>query len=512
MALERSRSCLRCGETRPAAQIKHCFLPEKIVEPFQLSASLGNVSSARFAWRPCGLQKSCGRCLRLGLLFSGGPAPGGHNVAVGMLQCLRSLSDKPSSDRDDGAGCLIGFLGGPAGLVEKRWTPIDKSTVARYRNQGGFELLSSGRLKLETPAHLEAAAKSCRELQLNGLVVVGGDDSNTNAAHLAEYFTANGVGTVVVGVPKTIDDDMQGGGIAVSFGFDSASKVFAEMIGNVCADARSCRKYWHFIRVMGRQASHLTLECALQCCPNIALLGEEIAAKGTSLADIVEDIATLVASRAAAGLHHGVVLVPEGLLTFLPEVAELMDEINDASTDEVHVRGAGAIRRRLSAAAAAAAAGLPDTIFEDLLVGRDSHGNVALSMLHTESLLAKLVGARLQAMATRSESSRVRFRPVTHFCGYEGRAGLPTNFDATYANALGHAAALLVAGGATATIAAVTNPTAPPKRWEVAGVPMCRLMCAERRAGRDVPVIRKQLVSIMLYKLCCLFQYSLMNV
>lgn len=277
-------------------------------------------------------------------------------------------------------------------MIEKKWTPVTESSIAIYRNQGGFDLLGSGRIKLETTAQFEAAARSCRELMLDGLVVVGGDDSNTNAAHLAEYFSATGVPTAVVGVPKTIDNDMQGGGIAVSFGFDSASKVYSEIIGNLCSDARSNRKYWHFVRIMGRRASHLTLECALQCRPNIALIGEEIAAKGATLRDIVDDIAALVASRAAMGLHYGVVLVPEGLLSFIPEVADLMEEVNDAMSAELErsersqtaadetssrrgdhdgekVVSSDAVRSCLSSSAAAVASQLPDDIFEELLLG-----------------------------------------------------------------------------------------------------------------------------------------------
>ena len=529
-----------------------------------------------------------GRGARLGIVFSGGPAPGGHNVALGMLDCLlrcvggeggekgeaegdgkeggvtgwsgdggrgggggggglqrRQGQEEPEREHELEHGSdhhltgLVGFVGGPLGLVEKRWTPITRSSIAPYRNQGGFDLLGSGRLRLETRTHFEAAARSCRELRLDGLVIVGGDDSNTNAAYLAEYFSANGVTTAVVGVPKTIDNDMRGGGIPISFGFDSASKVYSEMIGNVCSDARSCRKYWHFIRIMGRRASHLTLECALQCRPNIALVGEEIAAKGTTLREIVDDIASLVTLRGALGLHYGVVLIPEGLLSFIPEVAVLMEELNEAKEAELSdlaekmidpTRGerpelemrrafTDAVRGRLSPSSAAVASQLPDDIFGELLHGRDSHGNVSLSSIDTEELLAELVGKELNgrheagrrtppqqmqptqggatsASALGSAPGSGRFRPMTHFCGYEGRAGLPTNFDATYAYALGYGAATLAAGGAHSTVAAITNLTCAPKRWHVTGVPLCRLMRSERRAGKDRLVIRKMMVDL----------------
>ena len=462
------------------------------------------------------------RGVRLGLLFSGGPAPGGHNVAAGMFDCL--------SRRFPDDFALVGFLGGPAGLVEKRWTPLDAAAIAPHRNQGGFHLLSSGRLRLDTDAHFRAAARTCADLRLDGVVVVGGDDSNTNAAYLAEHFAADGIRTAVVGVPKTIDNDCCGEDVRVCFGFDTAARTYAEIVGNLCQDARSTRIYYHFVRIMGRRAGHLTLEVANRTRPNLALIGEEIAAKGMSLSDVVDEVATLVAARADLGLNHGVVLVPEGLLSFVPEMAELMEETAAAAAEMTsggtNARGGGGagagararaaptaataaaaasaataftfadVRESISPSASRAAAGIPSDILDEMLASRDAHGNPALSAVETEKLLARLVARKLGGVLTESGRVTGRFSAKTHFCGYEGRSGLPTNFDATYAYALGHAAATLAAGGANGVVAAIPNPTDPPARWRVVGAPLCRMLRAERRAGKDRLVIRKTLVDL----------------
>jgi pyrophosphate--fructose-6-phosphate 1-phosphotransferase len=427
------------------------------------------------------------RGVRLGLLFSGGPAPGGHNVAAGMFDCL--------SRRFPDDFALVGFLGGPAGLVEKRWTPLDAAAIAPHRNQGGFHLLSSGRLRLDTEAHFRAAARTCADLRLDGVVVVGGDDSNTNAAYLAEHFAADGIRTAVVGVPKTIDNDCCGEDVRVCFGFDTAARTYAEIVGNLCQDARSTRIYYHFVRIMGRRAGHLTLEVANRTRPNMALIGEEIAAKGMSLSDVVDEVATLVAARADLGLNHGVVLVPEGLLSFVPEMAELMEETAAAATTATTFSFAD-VRESISPSASRAAAGIPNDILDEMLASRDAHGNPALSAVETEKLLARLVARKLSGVLTERGRVAGRFSAKMHFCGYEGRSGLPTNFDATYAYALGHAAATLAAGGANGVVAAIPNPTDPPARWRVVGAPLCRMLRAERRAGKDRLVIRKTLVDL----------------
>ena len=416
-----------------------------------------------------------GGAARLGLLFSGGPAAGGHNVAAGMFDCLaRRFS------RANGEPALVGFLGGAEGLVRKRWTEVTAETLKPLKNQGGFHLLGTGRFRLHTPEHFAAAARTCRDLKLDGLVIVGGDDSATNAAYLAEHFAADAVKTAVVAVPKTVDNDFQTPeSVKVCFGFDSASKTYAEIVGNLAADARSARKYWHFVRIMGRRAGHLTLEVALRARPNLALLGEEVAEKKLALADIVTSLTELVRARRERGLNYGVVLVPEGLLSFTPEIQSLAEEL-----------AGGKPFAELSAAAAEAARSVPSEILQELTLATDAHGNPNLSALETEKLLARLVADRLP------RDAKAAFRPRTHFCGYEGRAGLPSDFDATYAYNLGHAACLLAAGGANGAVVAVENPVDAAEAWRVAGVPLSRTLRAERREGKDRLVVRKTLVDL----------------
>jgi pyrophosphate--fructose-6-phosphate 1-phosphotransferase len=416
-----------------------------------------------------------GGAARLGLLFSGGPAAGGHNVAAGMFDCLaRRFS------RANGEPALVGFLGGAEGLVRKRWTEVTAETLKPLLNQGGFHLLGTGRFRLHTPEHFAAAARTCRDLKLDGLVIVGGDDSATNAAYLAEHFAADAVKTAVVAVPKTVDNDFQTPeSVKACFGFDSASKTYAEIVGNLAADARSARKYWHFVRIMGRRAGHLTLEVALRARPNLALLGEEVAEKKLALADIVTSLTELVRARRERGLNYGVVLVPEGLLSFTPEIQSLAEEL-----------AGGKPFAELSAAAAEAARSVPSEILQELTLATDAHGNPDLSALETEKLLARLVADRLP------RDAKAAFRPRTHFCGYEGRAGLPSDFDATYAYNLGHAACLLAAGGANGAVVAVENPADAAEAWRVAGVPLSRTLRAERREGKDRLVVRKTLVDL----------------
>ena len=416
-----------------------------------------------------------GGAARLGLLFSGGPAAGGHNVAAGMFDCLARRFSRAKSEP-----ALVGFLGGAEGLVRKRWTEVTAETLKPLKNQGGFHLLGTGRFRLHTPEHFAAAARTCRDLKLDGLVIVGGDDSATNAAYLAEHFAADAVKTAVVAVPKTVDNDFQTPeSVKACFGFDSASKTYAEIVGNLAADARSARKYWHFVRIMGRRAGHLTLEVALRARPNLALLGEEVAEKKLALAEIVTSLTELVRARRERGLNYGVVLVPEGLLSFTPEIQSLAEEL-----------AGGKPFAELSAAAAEAARSVPSEILQELALATDAHGNPNLSALETEKLLARLVADRLP------RDAKAAFRPRTHFCGYEGRAGLPSDFDATYAYNLGHAACLLAAGGANGAVVAIENPTDPVEGWRVAGVPLPRTLRAERREGKDRLVVRKTLVDL----------------
>lgn len=427
------------------------------------------------------------RPLRVGIVLSGGQAPGGHNVIAGLFDGLRSTHESSQ---------VVGFLGGPRGVVDGHFRELDGAALRPYRNSGGFDLIGSGRDKIETPEQLSAAHRNCEELRLDGLVIVGGDDSNTNAAVLAEYLLERGSRVSVNGVPKTIDGDLKGPDVEASFGFDTATRVYAEAIGNICRDAKSAAKYWHFIKLMGRSASHVTLECALQTRPNVALIAEEIEERGLTLARVVSGIADTVAARAAAGRHYGVCLVPEGLLEFVPEMRDLIASLNRLLADERAAFAAlGAegersrfVAERLSDPGRSVFAALPSAIKEQLLLDRDAHGNVQVSRIDTEKLLIEQVGAEL---ARRQGGG---FRAQGHFFGYEGRAAAPTNFDADYTCALGWLAARLVALRRTGYLCALRDLALEPGQWRPAAVPLTSMMHLETRKGRRVPVIAKALV------------------
>jgi len=434
------------------------------------------------------------RPLRVGVVLSGGQAPGGHNVVVGLADGIRAL---------DAGSRLFGFLGGPRGILTGDTRELGPDLLEAYRNTGGFDLIGSGRDKIETDEQLAACRDVCAAMDLDGLLVVGGDDSNTNAAVLAESFEAHGVRTAVVGAPKTIDGDLKGGGIEISFGFDTATKVYSELIGNIARDARSAGKYWHFVRLMGRSASHVTLECALATQPNVVLVGEEVRERGATLDRVVEDVARVVARRAEVGRDYGVCLLPEGLIEFVPEMGALIGELNRIlgseadAFDEHRGRGEGAtfLERRLSPDAAHLFGALPERIREQLLLDRDAHGNVQVSKIDTEALVTAKV-ARLLARWKDEGRYRGKFSVQTHFLGYEGRSAAPSNFDADYTWSLGRTAALLVAGGRGGTIASIGNLAAGPQRWEPRGIPLTSLMGVETRRGRRVPVIAKALVRL----------------
>ncbi|HEY9054670.1 MAG TPA: diphosphate--fructose-6-phosphate 1-phosphotransferase [Rectinemataceae bacterium] len=441
-----------------------------------------------------GKNPGAGKALRAGVLLSGGPAPGGHNVIAGLFDCLKKLS--PDS-------ILIGFKGGPSGLVDDSFVTIEETIVDVYRNTGGFDMIGSGRTKIETPEQFVKAMATAKKHDLDFLVVVGGDDSNTNAALLAEYFAAQGAKTCVVGVPKTIDGDLKNEWIEASFGFDTATKTYSELIGNICRDAPSGRKYWHFIRLMGRSASHIALECAFQTRPNIALISEEVEERGLSLADIVENIADSVAARAAKGENFGIVLIPEGLIEFVPEMKRLIASIN-----ELLARDSGSfkalpglkeqvefIRQRLPADDAALFSSLPEDIRTQLCWDRDPHGNVQVSRIETEKLLVSMVKARLGQMAARGDY-KGKFDYQTHFMGYEGRCAFPTNFDADYCYSLGYTACLLGADSRSGYIATIRDLAKPAERWIPGGIPLVSMMNIERRHGADKPVIKKALVEL----------------
>ncbi|MFH1568484.1 MAG: diphosphate--fructose-6-phosphate 1-phosphotransferase [Gemmatimonadota bacterium] len=436
--------------------------------------------------------------LTVGVVLSGGQAPGGHNVIAGIFDALKAAN--PDNR-------LVGFLKGPGGVIKGRYVELAADRIAAYRNTGGFDMIMSGRDKIETPEELAACKPNVENLGLAGLVIVGGDDSNTNAAMLAEYLKAEGSRTVVIGVPKTIDGDMKNEQIEASFGFDTACKTYAELIGNLGRDALSAVKYWHFVRLMGRSASHIALECALQTHPNVCLIGEEVRAKGWSLQQLADQVCETVARRADAGRSYGIALVPEGLVEFVPEFGRLISELkgmSHAELDRVHGLPSHEDRRqfllheRLSAESGRVYASLPgDT--QEALLRFDSHGNPPVSQIETEKLLIDLVADRIRDLNAAREGTgepRVKFSPLAHFFGYEGRCAFPSNFDADYCYALGYTAAHLVQAGLTGYTATVRHLTRSADEWVAGGAPVTMMLNLEVRKGEQKPVIRKALVDL----------------
>ncbi|HQB07504.1 MAG TPA: diphosphate--fructose-6-phosphate 1-phosphotransferase, partial [Rectinema sp.] len=395
------------------------------------------------------------KAIAVGVILSGGPAPGGHNVIAGLFDALKKAN--PQSR-------LIGFKGGPSGLIKGQYIDLSSEIVDQYRNTGGFDIIGTGRTKIETPEQFEESLENAKKLSLDALVIIGGDDSNTNAALLSEYFFQRGAPITVVGVPKTIDGDLKNEWIETSFGFDTATRVYSELIGNICKDASSGRKYWHFVKLMGRSASHITLECAFQTRPNVALISEEIEEKQMSLSQVVEIIANTIAARAAKGENFGVVVVPEGLIEFIPEIKKLIAQINDiiaTSEAEYESLSRGEAQRsyiisRLPSECASLFSSLPESIQTQLCWDRDPHGNVQVSRIETEKLLAEMTSRRLQEMMAVG-AYKAKFDYQTHFFGYEGRCAFPTNFDADYCYSLGYDACLLILHGLTGYIAAIRN-------------------------------------------------------
>jgi pyrophosphate--fructose-6-phosphate 1-phosphotransferase len=422
--------------------------------------------------------------LRVGVVLSGGQASGGHNVISGLYDALQKIH--PES-------VLFGFLDGPSGIISGKYQKIDQALLASYRNMGGFDLLGSGRTKIETAEQLQASLATVRNLDLDGLVVIGGDDSNTNACILAQYFLNHGCKVHVVGVPKTIDGDLQNEYVSISFGFDSACKVYSEMIGNIARDAISAKKYYHFIKLMGRSASHITLECALATQINYSLLGEEIADRGTTLSQIISDISDMIVKRAEMGKNYGVILIPEGLIEFIPEIKSLIEELNKILAENADVSLNNVISF-LSPKSKNCFLSFPESIQKQLILARDPHGNVQLSLIETERLLSECVAKEL---TTRYEkgSYKGKFLAVQHFLGYEGRAGMPSNFDAHYTYALGFVAALLLRDKLTGYMCFVKNLTKPVCEWTVGGVALMSLMHREIRHGKEKMVIKKTLMS-----------------
>lgn len=434
------------------------------------------------------------RPLTVGVVLSGGQAPGGHNVIAGLFDALKEVHAESR---------LFGFLKGPGGILEDRAIEVTPSFVDEYRNTGGFDMIGSGRTKIESDEQFATALSVCKKRGLDALVVVGGDDSNTNAALLAEYFVAQGQPTQVIGVPKTIDGDLKNESIEVSFGFDTATRVYAELIGNIERDAASARKYWHFIKLMGRSASHIALECALQTQPNVCIISEEVSEKQQTLNSIVDSIVNTVRVRSENGEDFGVVLVPEGLIEFIPEMRVLISELNKLLADNhahfstLHTfedQGEW-VNKSLSRDSSYVFSSLPNTIQRQLLMDRDPHGNVQVSRIDTEALLVEMVGDQLAEMKSRGQFDGA-FSALTHFFGYEGRCAFPTNFDADYCYSLGHAACGLIAAGLTGYLSSVRNLAEPADKWTAGGIPLTMMMNMEERHGKMKPVIRKALVEL----------------
>jgi pyrophosphate--fructose-6-phosphate 1-phosphotransferase len=441
-----------------------------------------------------GASTSSATPLKVGVVLSGGQAPGGHNVIAGIFDSLRAIH-KDSQ--------VFGFSGGPGGLEAGQYEIITPELMDAYRNTGGFDIIGSGRTKLETPEQFDRCIEVIKKLGLDAVVIIGGDDSNTNAAVLAEYFLAKGLKTAVVGVPKTIDGDLKNAQIPTSFGFDTAVKTYSELIGNIARDARSARKYWHFIKLMGRSASHITLEAGLQTHANVTLISEEIEAKKMTLDQVVDLVIRPIRARAAQGKNYGVVLVPEGLVEFIPAIKALIAEVNHLLAEkeaefgklETTAEKIATLGGWLKAENAATFRALPVSIQSQLLLDRDPHGNVQVSLIETEKLLSEIVAAKLKGDAD-YKAKGGKFSPQHHFFGYEGRAAAPSNFDADYCYGLGSVAAVLIQAGKTGYMASIRNLSKGPANWLAGGIPITMLFNMEQRHGKLKPVIQKALVEL----------------
>ena len=427
----------------------------------------------------------------VGVILSGGQAPGGHNVICGLYDALKATSKE---------NVLYGFKNGPIGLLEDNYVEFDDAYIDAYRNTGGFDIIGSGRTKLETEEQFAVAAKVCEKHGITAIVIIGGDDSNTNAAVLAEYFAAHNTGVQVICCPNTIDGDLKNEDIECSFGFDTATKTYSELIGNIERDANSAKKYWHFVKVMGRSASHVALECALETQPNICLISEEVAAKKQSLSEIADYIADAVEKRSANGNNFGVAIIPEGVVEFVPEFKALIAEINELlagnKTEEFNALGSweekyAFIEKGLTAESMAVFAILPQTIQQQLFLERDPHGNVQVSLIESEKLFSALVKDKLTERGFTG-----KFNALHHFFGYEGRCAFPSNFDADYCYSLGYNAFMLIQYGYNGYLSKVSNLSKPAEEWVAGGMPITKMMNIERRNGEDKPVIKKALVEL----------------
>ncbi|MEG1587093.1 MAG: diphosphate--fructose-6-phosphate 1-phosphotransferase [Bacteroidales bacterium] len=431
--------------------------------------------------------------INAGVILSGGQAPGGHNVIAGLFDGLKTMNPENK---------LYGFLLGPGGLVDHKYIEITGELMDEYRNTGGFDIIGSGRTKLEETAQFDKGLEILKKLDISALVIIGGDDSNTNACVLAEYYAQIGAGVQVIGCPKTIDGDLKNSEIATSFGFDTACKVYSEVIGNIERDCNSAKKYWHFIKLMGRSASHIALECALQTQPNMCIISEEVEANNLTLDQVVNQIADVVAMRAANGDNYGTVLIPEGLIEFIPAMKNLIAELNDFlahnGAEFAMIKKSAQreyIINHLSADNAAVYASLPEGVARQLTLDRDPHGNVQVSLIETEKLLGEMVARRLAEMKKEGKFNG-KFATQYHFFGYEGRCAAPSNFDADYCYSLGYNAAMLIGAGKTGYMSSIKNLTAPAEQWIAGGIPITMMMNMERRHGEMKPVIQKALVKL----------------
>jgi len=475
--------------------VKNGNATESVADQEKIQALFPNTYGKNEITFQKGENTSAAKKLVVGVILSGGQAPGGHNVVSGLYDALKALNSE---------NVLIGFKGGPSGLLDNDFIVFEDDYINQYRNTGGFDIIGSGRTKLETQEQFAVVVENCKNHGVNALVIIGGDDSNTNAAVLAEYCAAHNTGIQVIGCPKTIDGDLKNEDIECSFGFDTATKTYSEIIGNIERDANSAKKYWHFVKVMGRSASHVALECALQTQPNICLIGEEVAAKKMSLASIADYIADSVATRAAKGMNFGVAIIPEGIVEFVPEFSVLIAEINELlageKADAFNALASWAekyafIEQGLSKESMAVFAILPQNIQQQLFLERDPHGNVQVSLIESEKLFSALVKDNLAARKA-AGTYKGKFSALHHFLGYEGRCAFPSNFDADYCYSLGYNAAMLIQYGYTGYLSKVSNLQAPAEEWVAGGMPITKMMNIERRHGADKPVIRKALVEL----------------
>jgi len=475
--------------------VKEGHATESVANQEQIKALFPNTYGKKEITFEKGVNTSSNKRHVVGVILSGGQAPGGHNVISGLYDALKA------TNKDN---VLYGFKNGPIGLINDDYVVFDDKFINEYRNTGGFDIIGSGRTKLETQKQFEIAAQVCKKHDITAIVIIGGDDSNTNAAVLAEYFAANNCGVQVIGCPKTIDGDLKNDDIDCSFGFDTATKTYSELIGNIERDANSAKKYWHFVKVMGRSASHVALECALETQPNICLISEEVAAKKMSLAQIADQIADSVNSRAMKGMNFGVAIIPEGVVEFVPEFSTLIKEINELlagnRADDFNALPLwkdkySFIQKGLSDESMKVFSILPETIQKQLFLERDPHGNVQVSLIESEKLFSALVADNLEA---RRKEGRYfgKFSPLHHFFGYEGRCAFPSNFDADYCYSLGYNAFMLIQYGYNGYLSKVSNLAEPAEKWIAGGMPITKMMNMERRHGEDKPVIRKALVEL----------------